>query len=112
VKAKKEAIDIRKLVITSYQPGDVIFMDLRFYDGTDAVWFDSLNLPFTSRRYMVKGVVDKLTNGGRKLKAKIGLFDGIVTLDSWDLGLYCSESIGDNILVDTEYLTLYPQIAV
>jgi hypothetical protein len=112
IKAKKEAIDIRKLFITSYQPGDTIFMDLRLYDGTDAVWFDSLNLPFTSRRYMVKGVVDKLTNGGRKLKAKIGLFDSIVTLDSWDLGLYCSESIGDNILVDIEHLTLYPQIAV
>ena len=112
VKAKKEAVDIRKLVITSYQPGDVFFMDLRFYDGTNAVWFDTLNLPLTSRRYMIGGVIDKLTNGGRKVRAKIGLFDGIVTLDSWDLTLYCSETIGDNILVTTEYLTLYPQIAV
>ena len=61
---------------------------------------------------MVDGVLDKLMSGGRKVRVKIGLFNSIVTLDSWDLSIYCSDSIGNDILVGIEYLTLYPQIAV
>ena len=41
VKAKKEAVDTRKLVITSNEPGGVFFVELWFYDDTDSVWFDS-----------------------------------------------------------------------
>ena len=61
---------------------------------------------------MVEGVIATLTNSRSKLRAKIGLFGSIFTLDLWDLSLYCSGSIWDDILVDVEYLTLYPQIAV
>jgi hypothetical protein len=61
---------------------------------------------------MVEGLIDTLTNSRRKVRAKIGLFGCIFMLDLWDLTLYCGDSIWYDILVDVEYLTLYPQIAV
>jgi len=61
---------------------------------------------------MVEGVIDTLTNSRCKLRVKIGLFGSIFTLGLWDLTLYCSNTIWGDVLVDVEYLTLYPQIAV
>ncbi len=87
-------------------------MCLWFCGVTCAVWFDTMKLPLASFRYMVEGLIDTLTNSRRKVRAKIGLFCGIFTLDLWDLTLYCGDSIWYDILVDVEYLTLYPQIAV
>ena len=39
--ATEEAISIRKLVITSNEPGGIFFVKLWFYDDTDSIWFDS-----------------------------------------------------------------------
>ena len=112
VQAKKETIDIRTLIVTSKEPGGEFFVSLWFYDVTCAVRFDTMKLPLASFRYMVEGLIDTLTNSRRKVRAKIGLFGSIFTLDLWDLTLYCGDSIWYDILVDVEYLTLYPQLAV
>jgi hypothetical protein len=61
---------------------------------------------------MLEGVIDTFTNSRSKVRAKVGLFGSIFTLDLWNLTLYCGDSIWDDILVDVEYLSLYPMIAV
>jgi hypothetical protein len=109
-KAKQDAATVRKLIITAYQPGDTFYVDLRYYDGTQAMWFDSLGLPPTGDRYMVKGVIQQLTSHGRKAIATIPVYDSRISLDGWDLALYCAESLEDNILVTSDMLRQYPQL--
>ena len=109
-KAKQDAATVRKLIITAYQPGDTLYVDLRYYDGTQAMWFDSLGLPPTGDRYMVKGVIQQLTSHGRKAIATIPVYDSRISLDGWDLALYCAESLEDNILVTSDMLRQYPQL--
>jgi len=81
VQAKKGTIDIHMLVITSNEPCGAFFVCLLFYDVTCVVWFDTMKLPLANFRYMVEGVTDTLMNSRRKVRAKIGLFGCIFTLD-------------------------------
>ena len=104
------------MVYTSYEPGGVFLCTYGFMMLTCAFCCKTLKLTLTSLRFMVEGVISKLTNGGRKVTAKlfylivllhlIRMIRGIITL-------YCSGSIENDIfLANIEYLTLYPQIAM
>ena len=108
---KKDQLAARKLVITSYQPGDTLFLDLRYYDLESSMWFDSLGLPPCSARYMVEGKVFKLSNTGRKIYVKVSIYDRTIALDSWDIQLYCSDQLEDNFLVTKEWFKAYTRLA-
>ena len=42
--------------------GDVLYLSLRYFDGVDRMWYDSLNLPERERDYVVQVVVDRFAN--------------------------------------------------
>ena len=69
------------MIVTNKEPGGEFFAYLWFYAVTCAVWFDTMKLPLANFRYMVEGVTDTLMNSRRKVRAKIGLFGCIFTLD-------------------------------
>jgi hypothetical protein len=44
---------MNKLAITSFSPGDTLFLDLRYFDGVKLAWFDSLRLPVRGSTYVL-----------------------------------------------------------
>ena len=110
VEAKRRATQARKLAITVLQPGDVIFLDLRYYDGSTSQWFDSLLLPPTNLRYMVEGRVTHMMRGGKQLMASVMIYGSTVTLDNVDIDLYSDRLLGNNILLTFADRLTFPRV--
>jgi len=63
---KKNRLNARKLAITTYQPQDKVYIDLRYYDGETSVWFNSIGLPNSISPYVVEGLVVGTSKNNKK----------------------------------------------
>ena len=57
--------NINRTEIQGYQIGDTAYLSLRYFDGVDREWYDSLGLPDPSRTFYVDVTVSKINVGRR-----------------------------------------------
>jgi len=113
--AKKNINTMNKQPITRVVPNDTVYLDLRYYDGTDSAWFDSLELPEKDKIYTVKIRVLAWENRSHtKLKAYCEVFDMdlfLTTYDTYAL-IITQEDYNDEkyILVTANMRRQYPKI--
>jgi hypothetical protein len=87
-------------------------LDLRFYDGTDRSWYDTLDLP-TKALHVVSGTVIQLLKRGLLAKISIPLFSAVHELSPSDVAMYvyCTLPTGA-VLVDDNWRSTHPQIFI
>jgi len=106
--------DINKLPITSVTIGQLVYLDLRFFDGNDRLWYDSLKLPQRSSIYVVACQCVSIDRSKKRpnfpqLSVFCPLFNQQYLLFSADIVMYISQNLIENsILVDASYRALYP----
>jgi len=54
VEAKRVIAKLSKLTITTVSIGDLAFLNLRYFDGDNSAWFDSLNLPHRDKLWVAQ----------------------------------------------------------
>jgi hypothetical protein len=106
---------MNRQAITRVVPGDTVYINLRYFDGTDSAWFDSLDLPEKDKTYTVKVRVLAWDNRNHiKLKAYCEVFDINVLLTTYDIyALTITEESFDeriHILVTVNMRTQYPKM--
>ena len=109
---KKNRLNARKLAITTYQPQDKVYIDLRYYDGETTAWFDSIDLPHSMFSYVVEGLVVGTSKTNMKLYVTVGIYASEIILDHWDIMLYCYSELENIILVTEEWFERYPRLTV
>ena len=107
---KKNQIAARKLVITACQPGERIYIDLRYFDQESMLFFDSIGLPHINNSYVVEGRVTRSSKNGRKVNVKLVMFKTEIALDWWDLQRYAFSESEGSILVTKEWFKQYPML--
>ncbi len=84
--AKKAIASMNKLVIVDVDVGMSVYLDLRYFDGIDRAWFDSLDLPEKSKTYVVSIEFDKwVSRQHTKISAKCRTFNSKLMLTSYDV---------------------------
>ena len=117
--AKQEISTINKFAIKDVNVNDVLWLNLRFFDGKDRIWFDSLKLPQQDKLYAVSTVVKRFSS---KSKFKIVIFAAAFNqeyiLTAYDI-LSCTFSNqiflshpSSFISVTKELCTEYPQLLI
>jgi hypothetical protein len=117
--AKQEISNINKTAIKDININDVLWLNLRFFDGKDRTWFDSLNLPQQDKIYAVSTNVKRFSS---KSKSKIVIFAAAFnqeyTLTAYDI-LSCTFSNqiflshpSSFISVTKELCKEYPQLLI
>ena len=108
---------LNKMIIVSPQPGDVVFLDLRFFDGYGkdvAEWFDSLGLEEKVRTHVTQARCIKWAAGKKKLNANLPVFGRDVTLSMFDITacVYTPDVIDevDFVVVDEAFVARHPAI--
>ncbi len=113
VESKKAISAMNKLAIVDVSPRDKKYLNLRFFDGTDRSWFDSLNLPEVSKTYVVPISFVKWNNKNhRAIQAFCRVFNCNIVLTFYDVFAYViSDVIVESmVVVDEGMRTLYPQM--
>ena len=82
-KAKKEINAKRKLHITQYGLNDLLYVDLRYFDGYKTEHFDSLQLPNKHMFYYVEGIVRRVDQ--KRLYVELPVIRQFIELDNYDL---------------------------
>jgi RNase H-like domain found in reverse transcriptase/Reverse transcriptase (RNA-dependent DNA polymerase) len=91
VQAKKKISAMNKLAITTVSPGDVLYLSLRYFDGTDRMWYDGLKLPDSTKLYVVQVVVDRFADKNhRRVSMKCATFSDTYTLTHYEVYAYCT----------------------
>ena len=90
--AKQQISVINKSAIKDLKIDDTVWLNLRFFDGIDRAWFDSINFDDKDKVYVVQTVVRKVHNRSRP-KAVIysSLFHQEYELTTYDI-LACTFS--------------------
>jgi len=108
--AKKEISRIRKERITRLVPGDVVYLNLRYFDGDSSAWFDSLDLPEKDKTYYVQLRIRRWMNiTHNAVEAHCATFNCNVTLNNYDVQsviLTEGEFIEDRDILVTEAFRL------
>jgi len=113
--AKKEISRIKRQRITRMVPGDVVYLNLRYFDGETNAWFDDLDLPDKDKTYYVRVRVTKWTNNRHnELEAHCQVFNCNVRLNNYDAQAVISteeEFVEDRDILVTEAFRLqYPKM--
>ena len=113
--SKRQINSMNKNRIVRVVPRDMVYLNLRYFDGTDNAWFDSLNLPEKNKIYTVKiRVLDWMNNNHTKLKAYCEVYDLEVHLSTYDVYalVITQEDFNDeeHILVTDNYRRQYPEL--
>jgi len=114
--APKRISAVNRTVITSVSPGDEAYVNLRFYDGTDRVWFDNLNLPEKHRQHFIRVRFLRWKNRNRKsIIAFCQLFNQEMELTAYDV--YATVVTDPNfdeeaVYVDAAFGNAHPNIFV
>ena len=85
--AKQEIARINKLAITSVAPGTSVWLNARFWDGKDASWFDSCELPDKVRPYLFEVKLLRFpASNHRTIVGQVPALGGLsVTLSHYDV---------------------------
>lgn len=89
--ATHEIARLNKLSITTVSPGDTVYLSLRYFDGTDRMWYDSLGLPDKAKLYVVQARVDRYADRNRRrIVVKCPVFNDEYTLTYYDVAAHCT----------------------
>jgi hypothetical protein len=113
--AKKEISRIKRGRITRLVPGDLVYLNLRYFDGDSSAWFDSLDLPEKDKSYFAQVRVLRWTNNRHnEVEGRCNVFNCNVTLNNYDVQaviLTEQEFIDDrDILVTEAFRVQYPKM--
>ena len=113
--ARRAITALNKTAITICGPKDKIFLDLRFFDGTSAMWFDSLQLPEKGKVYVMEAVVESWDNKTKTaVKVKVKLLSVSFILKTYDVQscVYLPREVdrSKHVVVDKELIRLHPAI--
>ena len=115
VEAKQAITALNKTIIISPQPGEVVFLDLRFFDGYGrevSEWFDSLGLDDKASVHVTEARCDKWMAGRKKVVALLPVFNRTVTLSKFDVTacVYAPDEVNDDefVFVDAAFVAQYP----
>jgi hypothetical protein len=111
----KQINNMNRQAITRVVPMDTVYLNLRYFDGTNSAWFDSLDLPEKNKTYSVMIRVLNWENRlHTKLKAYCEVFDLNVLLTTYDIhALTITEEDFDEekyILVTVNMQRQYPKM--
>jgi RNase H-like domain found in reverse transcriptase len=113
--ASKRIRQMNQLAITSVQPGDVIYLHLRYFDGDDRAWYDSLKLP-VHREYVVQVRVERFTDRRqRQVLVYCETFDDRYALTAYDIMAYTLRSHVDSSryeVITRGHENIYPQVFI
>ena len=108
---------LNKTIIVSPQPGDLVFLDLRFFDGYGkkvAEWFDGLGLEEKVRTHVTQARCTKWAAGQKKLQALLPVFSLDVTLSMFDITacVYTPDVVNEDefVVVDAAFVTQHPTV--
>lgn len=109
--SKQEMVRINNTPITEVKPGDVAFVDLRFYG---AEWYRQMNLPDKDfKTYVVEFKYEEFKFRNRKIVAYCEIMDDRFTLDHVfvkEFGYATTFDQTEMVLVDKSFIALYPQL--
>jgi RNase H-like domain found in reverse transcriptase len=105
--AKSRIAAMNKLAITTVAPGDVLYLSLRYFDGTDRMWYDGLDLPDKSKQYVVQVVVNGFADRKqRRIAVECATFADSYTVTHYELYAYCTPEPLDT----TRYILVTPSM--
>jgi hypothetical protein len=106
---------VNKRPIEECEPGDTVFLNLRFFDATDRMWFDSLELPDKRRTHVLEARVIQWSSSARTRVVLVPvLTQRRVTLRAYDFqsSVHSRDELDeDNFkVVDEEFAAAYPRL--
>jgi hypothetical protein len=111
VKESKQKIkEVRRQAVSTVTTGSKGYISLRYFDGTDRGWYDSLNLPMKVKTYVAPFTCEKVTAG--RAVISIPLFDMIIKIDNYDIisHVYDQWNPDTMVLVEPGMRALHPNI--
>ena len=117
IKAAKSAITaLNKTVITSLRPGDIVYMDLRFFNGWGRVateWYDSLGLPDKARIHVTEArCIEWASSAEKQIDMELPVFGRTCRLCTYDIAtcVYALNEITNDgfVVVDGTFADTYP----
>jgi len=111
IRESKSALrSLNKLAITEFAVGDIIYLNLRFYDGLKSAWYDSIGLP-SQIPHFVCGTVTKLLKGNLSLELSLPIYGITQTLTHVDCLMFVSKQLPQGAaLVDASWRTAHPRL--
>jgi hypothetical protein len=90
--ANRRIRDVNRLAITDVQAGDIVYLHLRYFDGADRAWYDSLSMP-VDREYVVEVRAERYADSRHtKLLVYCDAFEDRYTLTSYDIRAFVLRS--------------------
>jgi hypothetical protein len=100
--AKFEVAKLNRLAITHLSQGATFYLSLRYFDGANAAWYDSLGLPDHSKAYVLEArLVTWIRKGQRAFKALVHVLGKTFPINGYEARLYASRLDYDPLTMQT-----------
>ena len=117
MEAREAIAALNRTAIGSPVPGEVVFLDLRFFDGYGkdvSEWFDSLGLENKERVHVTRAVCGKLLAGGKRILMTLPVFGRVVRLNMFDVVacVHTHDMVDEDdfVIVDEHFVNAHPAI--
>jgi hypothetical protein len=108
--AHKERAVVNRGTIQGFDIGQVVYLDLRVFDGLDSAWYDSHNLP-PGKRYVALVKIVRRLKADKALIVFAPALSIETTINTLDAIMYLSLSIPPNaVVVDKSWKSIYPSL--
>ena len=88
-------------MITSLSLGQTVYLNLRYFDGVNSIWFDSLSLPNREKDYVTKGsVVSWVNQSQKRVRIKVGIYNAIYSLSTYEVQAYITKAVSQSSMVE------------
>ena len=106
---------VNKRPIENCEPGDMVFLNLRYFDAMDRMWFDSLELPEKQKVYVLEARLIQLSSPARLHVVLVPILtQRRITLGTYDFqscvhlrGELDAESLK---IVDDQFAAAFPRL--
>ena len=89
--AKLEAAKLNRLAVTHLSLGAYFYLSLRYFDGVDSAWYDSLNFPDPAKAYVLEArLTSWMGKERRAFKATVELLGKSFKISGYEAKLYAS----------------------
>ena len=111
--AKRRIAGINRLAIISVSPNDTVYLSLRYFDGLDRVWYDSLRLP-VGEEHVVQVRIERFADRHhRRVLVYCATFNDRYTLTHYDIVAHCTHVPVDpsrTVVITEAMREKYPQV--
>jgi hypothetical protein len=84
--SRQHISNLKKLAIIDVKINDELYLNLRYYDGTHSSWYDSLELPYKDKDYVIKiKLIRWLNKAHTAVLCQCPVFNDNITLNSYDV---------------------------